>query len=163
MKKFVIFFMVITTMGLLSSCGKWGCDSDNQKAQEDQTFPPEQTAPDQSQQAPAKVGGTVFCFIDANAQHVPAIAASAVPGYRDAYMIPNGQGKDGWNWCFANGQSVDKNVGVLDDGTIFIKEAFATGTMQATLPLMLKADKYAWQPKPGQKTTIDKEVAYVWK
>jgi hypothetical protein len=121
------------------------------------TPPPQQTPPVNS--AP-QAEGILFCLIDANNQHLPALA---IESYSDPYVVPNKDG--GWNWLLPMGTIVNDNFGFLDDGaTLFFTEEFLTKTMKATLPVMLKGGRSnKWQPQPATKGTFKGKTAYLWK
>ena len=106
--------------------------------------------------AAAVPSGTVtFCFrLDGrDDMHLPALMGDEAQS-----IYPNGQ--DGFNWSLFPTSTGLEDYGVLEDGTIFAKEAWLK-KWGMTSYVELKSDKGGWeQPVKMEKIKINGEVAY---
>ncbi len=123
-----------------------------------------QAAPEMMYQAPgvraeAPPANTIeYCFrLDGNeGGHIPHLIIGRMP--EKAYS----NGISGYNWAMLPNSTGSENYGIMPDGTIFIKEAFARDCgMQSFIEL--KSDATGWQPAAMTLSSVNGEPAYVYK
>jgi hypothetical protein len=112
----------------------------------------------QSQQKAASVpSGTVtFCFrLDGRKNmHLPALMGNEAQS-----IYPNGL--SGFNWSLLPTATGEEDYGVLEDGTIFVKEDFLL-KWGMTSHVEIKCDLSGWKAEQMERVDLGGEIAYIY-